>query len=679
MNSKIDPGGLNAASRLSGPRAALVLVFALALMATLWRFLPWIPHAFFGDDLYNYLAYKDGFFPEGVAQALTTAFAEKYRPVFVWALSFLFGTFGDRVLPYMAVNMLLHALNATLVFAIARRLGNGQWLVPLVIAVAVATSRFALYQVTQITGLLEGVALMLFLCMTYCVVRASEAGIASAGRWLWLAVAAAFLVIHTHERYVVVAVWLGCALVLLPSLRALPRARWLALLFGCGALILFNLLFKTQVLRMPFFVGTGDTHLEFDLLRVVEHLRQAALSIFGFNEGPGYLVGARTAWEKVSPAWVLAAAFSLIWLLAFASAVRATVHDKGAVGTAPPRPAATWPLLLLGLAGMLLVPPLVTIRIEQRWLFEPFILVLLVFAWACGTRRHPASPPTWILALGIGLTSLASDSLIARSFGEIFFVSGGQFAKVAKRDIADKDPGRSTPVALIANADNCNWTLLKGGFFRLYGGTRRTVVCFDSMDEIQKFEFESGTRIYGVASSPLRLMDVTDEATGMLTPIGSVVTTDFLALFPQGRINDATKVDSPSGRGAMMLAPESMLGRQETLTLISGFSYRYDDVSVKPGAVLRFGITMLHPTAESARATVRVDEPGAPPHILYSEELVPPRAGEKLRFKQVAIPLEALAAKNVSFTFGLETAPGKDQTGHWAAFSAPRITVGAAR
>ena len=72
--------------------------------------------------------------------------------------------------------------------------------------------------------------------------------------------------------------------------------------------------------------------------------------------------------------------------------------------------------------------------------------------------------------MGIGLTSLANDSIIARSFSEIFFVSGGQFATVAKRDIAEKDPGRPTPVALIANADNCKWTLLKGGFFRIYGG-----------------------------------------------------------------------------------------------------------------------------------------------------------------------------------------------------------------
>src|SRR5690349_2077102 len=103
MNSKAE---LDRSSSTGGMpyrhAAALTAVFTLTLIAAVWRFRPWMPHTFFGDDLYNYLAYKDGLFPNGVVQALTSTFAEKFRPVFVWLLSTLFGMFGPRVQAYMA-------------------------------------------------------------------------------------------------------------------------------------------------------------------------------------------------------------------------------------------------------------------------------------------------------------------------------------------------------------------------------------------------------------------------------------------------------------------------------------------------------------------------------------------------------------------------------------------------
>jgi dolichyl-phosphate-mannose--protein O-mannosyl transferase len=75
-------------------------------------------------------------------------------------------------LPHLVLNLLLQGLNALLVFAISLRLSRGEWLVALAAALIAATSRFALYQVTQVTGLLEGLALIFFLATVYCVVRA---------------------------------------------------------------------------------------------------------------------------------------------------------------------------------------------------------------------------------------------------------------------------------------------------------------------------------------------------------------------------------------------------------------------------------------------------------------------------------------------------------------------------
>jgi hypothetical protein len=665
------------------PRIGLLLVFVLVVTAAKWRFWPWMPEVFFGDDLSNLLAYKDGHFGSSAGQALSAAYAEKYRPVFAWVMWLLFSAFEERILPYLALNVLLHGLSAALVFAIAHRLSRGNWIVALAIALAAATSRFALYQVTQVTGLLEGIALTLFLGMFYCVVRASEDK-ESAWRWSWLAVAAAFLTMHTHERYIVVAVWLCSSLILLPSTRMLPRARWLALLGTCVAVLVFNVLYKMAVLGVPIFVGTGGTRIDISTSRVLEHVVQAVLSIFGFNEGPEYLVGARSISLHWFPAWPLAAGFSLAWLTAVVMGVRTALSDK-ATASEPAWQPLLWPLLMLALGALLLGPPFLTIRLEQRWLLEPFILMLFLFAWAAGSQRHRALVPAWVLALVIGPASIAIDSIIAPYFAQTFFVSSGRFATAAKQDIVDKDFGQLASVGLVSGQDHCNWTLLKGHFFRLYGGTRRTVYCFGTVDESLAAELPTNTRIYGVSASPhgvsaspLHFTDVTSAWQASIQNRNEKASFDFLNAFSEGHINKTVKVSSPSGQGVMVIPWDTMLGRRNTLTVISGFSYRYDAVPIGRNAQLRFGMSMIYPSRESARAIVRINEErGGASRVLYSRDLTPPRAGEKLRFEFISVPLADFAGKNISVTFSVETPPGKDSSGHWVGFVAPRIVFDA--
>ena len=493
------------------PRALLFLIFLLALTSIIiWRFGSWMPDVFFGDDLSNLLHYKDGFFPRGLSEAVSVAFVEKYRPVFVWLMSTMFSAFDESISSYLAVNVLLHGLNATLVFAIAHRLSHGNWIVSLAVALTAATSRFAFYQVTQVTGFLEGIALTLFLLMTYCMVRASDESKEAAWRWSWLAVFTAFLVINTHERYIVVVAWLCLALIVIPSTRALPRGRLFTLLGACVAVGLSNALFKVVILKMPFFVGTGGTHMDLDIPRTLVFVMQAVLSIFGFNEGPEYLVGARAISLDWFPVWLLAAVISFAWLIAIVAGMRAALIEKVPT-SAPWWQPFYWPLLLVTLGGLMLMPPALTIRMEQRWVLAPFIVTLLLFAWAAGVQRHRAIVPVWILAVAIGLGTVVSDTFIAAHFEQIFFVASGRFATVAKRDIVDKYPGQSTPVALIASGDHCFWTLIDGEFFRLYGGMRRTVSCFGSVAEVKSAALPENTRIYDVSYSPYSMTDVTSE------------------------------------------------------------------------------------------------------------------------------------------------------------------------
>jgi hypothetical protein len=651
------------------PRIALVLVFVISIIAIKKIFWPWMPAVFFGDDLANLLAYKDGHFASSAGQAISAAFAEKYRPVFAWVMWLLFSAFEERILPYLALNVFLQGLSATLLFAIAHRMSRGNWIVAISITLAAATSRFALYQVTQVTGLLEGIALTLFLGMIYCVVRASE-NEESACRWSWLALFTAFLTMHTHERYIVVAVWLCLVLIFLPNIRMLPRIRWIALWGSCIAMLIFNVLYKMAVLQMPVFVGTGGTHMDMSLARILVHVLQAALSIFGFNEGPEYLTGARSILLNWFPAWPLAATFVVAWLIVIVIGVRAALQLK-TTPSEPVWPLLRWPLLLLTLCAFMLVPPILTIRLEQRWLLAPFILILLMFAWAAGLQRNRAIVPVWVLALVIGSTSIAIDSVVRPHFDQIFFVSSGRFAKAVKRDIVDNDSSQSAPLGLLAGQDHCNWTLLKGEFFRLYGGTRRPVYCFVKVDA-ESATLPRTIRVFGVSNSPLNLTDVTAVWKESIQTRYEKSSFDFLIAFSEGHINNTSKVNTPSGQGVLVTPWDTVLGLQNTLTVISSFSYRYDNLSIDRNNHLRFGLGMIYPSREPARAMVLIKEEGGASRVLYSRDLTPPRAGIKLQFEPTTISLADFAGKKVSLTFVVET-PGQDSSGHWIGFADPRI------
>lgn len=329
-------------------------------------------------------------------------------------------------------------------------------------------------------------------------------------------------------------------------------------------------------------------------------------------------------------------------------------------------------MLLLVLAALLLAPPLLTIRLEQRWLYEPFILALFLFAWAIGSKRHGAYVPAWIMAIILATASIGIDSIIAPHFKQIFFVSSGRLAAIVKRDILDTKWLQATPVGLLADPDTCNWTLSNGGFTHLYGDEGHKFYCFGSTDESLTATLPVDIRVSGVSASPLHLIDVTNQWDTLAEAHKRKASFDFLATFPEGHINNPVKVDTPTGRGALVMPWDTVLGPQNTLTVLSGFSYRYDAVAVGTNAQLSFGVSMTYPSNEPARAIVRISVGNGLPQVLYSRDLTPPLVGEKLQFEPVIIPLTQFSDQKVSLTFAVET-PGPDSSGHWIGFAEPRI------
>ncbi len=650
--------------------ACTLAVFAMMVAATLWRFRQWMPDVLYGDDLDYFLLFLNGQCATRAHEILSTACYERFRPVASGWVVAMMNLFGNRIDFHMAGNVLIQGLIGTVSFAIAYRLTGRSLPVSLLVALAIVTSRFATYLLTQVIGPVESLTLLLVLSTVYAAIRA-DSGPSSAWRWAWAALACVFLAAHSHERSLVVAVWLAMVFLASPSVRALGARRMAVLLAACLSIPIYYVAFKTFVLDAYFLVGTGGTHLDLGMPMVAEHGLSAMRSLLGFNTGPDYLVG--TSVTAAMPwAWVLAIAFSLSWVFLLAISIRDVVVPGAAVSD-PGMPALIrmrWPLLLLALAAGMLLPALLTIRLEQRWLLAPFCLGLLAAACSMESSIATRRIRSALVAL-LCVSSILLDGVIMAHYDRIYFVSSSRLAADVKRDIVDGYPQRQDGVALLASANDCLWTLRSGGFFRVYGGQVRPVHCFSSLEEATASGLGDGTHLY-VRGAENRFQDYRADAGKLAARSNERKRYDFLESFEQGRIDDERVVSTPTGRGVLLMPWDSSSGVQRTVTLLSGFSYRYDGIPMAAGDELRFSVAMVYPTPDPARLVVRLLSQGAPPRILYSEDIPPPATEAPRTFLEVQVPLGPAGEPGAALEFSVQS-PGGDNRGHWVALAEPRL------
>jgi hypothetical protein len=297
---------------------------------------------------------------------------------------------------------------------------------------------------------------------------------------------------HSHERYVVLSLWLALAFLTSSEIRSLPSGKRNALVLGSALPLAFNYVYKAVVLKIPLFVGTSGTRISPEPLAISRLTLEALFSLFGFNAGPHYLVGISISELGSTWAWLVATTFAVSSIAPIVIAVR----EAGLSALQTLR----WPLNLTVAGGLLLVPPLLSIRLEQRWLYASFIFLLLTLAWASATL---VTSFRWGIVLLVPCAaSVAIDSVIEPYFENIFFVSSARFAAEAKKSIADARPGDTHDLALVAPEEHCDWSLLEGRFFAVYGGSQRKVHCFASLDEASAASLPPATPIYKLTVAP---------------------------------------------------------------------------------------------------------------------------------------------------------------------------------
>jgi hypothetical protein len=456
----------------------LFVFLAVLLSATLW-FNRYRSHALMGDDLGTWLFWHDaGSWESGLHAALTDTSNSKYRPLSNLLSLASYYAFGDFYGGYKALNLVIEALNVTLFVGLVWLLSRSRVLTVGLAAVAVM-ARFDLYYVMQGFGAEEGLALTFLLLGLLSARR----GLRGETRGLLGANLAYTGAVYAYEGML----GMGVALVLLP-LVASRRSAWrddLAWRLGWAlapiAVVASNLAVKSA-LGVHFLTGTGGTKIALKPSTVFGFFREGVQTLMGFSTGPAYLSGA--SWDQLpGPKGLLVGiGFSgAVLLLACATVWRIVVSRRANRSWPGGLAAIRVPLLGVALGVPLLATQCTTIRLEYRWLYPVYLVLLLGVAWALGCwkprSQRLSARAGWTICCAALVAAGISVELAYRPYATNTYFFGAQAgADSVYRHVfvANRRRLADTTILIDTHGDPVltNWILAGGRFFSLYADGR---------------------------------------------------------------------------------------------------------------------------------------------------------------------------------------------------------------
>lgn len=366
---------------MTGVALVLLLLFGLFINRHLSI------RALYGDDLYLWSFYGCEDFWSFTFPKVTKG---NFRP-FYWALSYLeFRLIGPHVHWYARFNVLLNVAIAWVIYFFSRRLSRltrmpqgmriGQ-AVGLLTGMLYLQSHFAAYQIAQVLGLLESLALLLALLTLWGLFDYME----GRGTRAYLrACLCFFLVIFTHERFIALAPLFYLAVITQylterRLCRRFARLRTVELLLP---LLILAVFFGTRMVvageAIP--VGTAGTKVQdtFSLAQALGFAFSQVAYIFGVNAGHAIFCGVSFA---DSAHWVQAL-IVLSWLCLLLMLVL-YVRRTWKRGRITPRLIGE-NLLFICFIALCIGSSSITIRLETRWVYVSYTAALLYLSYMLG-------------------------------------------------------------------------------------------------------------------------------------------------------------------------------------------------------------------------------------------------------------------------------------------------------
>ncbi len=468
-------------------RSLLILGVAAVPIIIFIYFLRWKTDVIYGDDLHMYITHE-GLSSLSEELNMPTLYG-KYRPVHGFVSHVLIEVFNKHTSGYFLFNIGIQSLN-TLLFAMLVNLFLRSPFLSLLLSLLIGLSRFAFFNITQLLngGALEGLAMTFFLASLFFMTRIlllQDKAVFQKQRDIIWAFVFANLGMYTHERYIVFIPFMILLILLYPGLRSFSiKQKAIFSLIGIASFVL-NIALKKYVYTIPFLAGTGGVNISLSFSSIFTFLTEGLLSICQINYGPVLFTGVKftglPVFDKIL-VFLLLGSFVTILVL-YAGRVRKAFALKQKEEIA-----FFTVFLTLGVLFFLcLIPAVITIRLEQRWLQASFSVLILMIGLAISRIRvKNTATMNWALSLFVLVFLWVNFSYLKNGYRDIYFSGASRIARSFKQAIDNgviqpqpsklyiwekqKDEGREVAVT---------WALEGGLFFKFYQNKNKEVVFID--------------------------------------------------------------------------------------------------------------------------------------------------------------------------------------------------------
>ncbi len=348
--------------------AGLLLAFAFFINAGIQI------KGLFMDDLYLWSCYGEQSFREFVFPMGSTRFRFLYYLVAYLEL----GLVGHHVTWFVPINVILNGAVAYTVSRFGRRLSNNK-VIGFLCGFLYLLSRMSYYQIAQVYGLMETLALWAAIGILWCLYTYINEP-RERQDYFWAACGLYFAVCFIHERYMVLLPLLFTALLMK---RRWKVREWIipAALFAVIQLIRF----LTIGTVLPAGTGGTDVAETLNVRQAIKFAIHQVCYLFGINMGEAYLSG--LSWHETSR-WVkvLIAGADVILLLIMAAFVVKIIQNKWERSMVLKNS-----LLFFLFIGACMACSSVTIRVEVRWVYVSMTAAWLWLAYMCGIIARPSA------------------------------------------------------------------------------------------------------------------------------------------------------------------------------------------------------------------------------------------------------------------------------------------------
>lgn len=320
------------------------------------------------DDLYFWSCYGEQSFVEYVFPMGST----RFRFLYYLAAWLEMAVVRNHVAFFVPINILLNAALSWYLYSIGWRLSRAKAIGFFTGAMFLA-SRMAYYQIGQVLGLMETMALWMAVSILWNLYRYINEENRENG--FYFASLLYFGVCFVHERYMALLPLLILALIIKKCKKI---SLWFSTVLSFGLVQLIRAFTIGSVLP----AGTGGTQVA-DTLNIQQAIKFAfsqAAYVFGINAGPEHLNGC--PWGE-SPMWVkgltgMADVMILIMVLAFL--VKFIVEKQKERKFTMLFNA----MLFIGFIALNIASSSVTIRVEMRWIYVSLAGALLFLSYIYG-------------------------------------------------------------------------------------------------------------------------------------------------------------------------------------------------------------------------------------------------------------------------------------------------------